>query len=64
LGQKRGLEFDFGADPFALGVRRAGRVIAASAAAELGAEIGALDLIKLLDLAPRFVAYRPGYIDF
>jgi hypothetical protein len=31
-------------------------VIAASAAAELRAELGALDLIELLDLFPGFVA--------
>ena len=35
-----------------------------SAAAELGAEVGALDLIELLDLAPGFVAYGAGNIDF
>jgi hypothetical protein len=50
------MEPDFGSDPFALCVRRAGRVIAPTAAAELGAEVGALDLIELLDLAPGFVA--------
>src|SRR5437879_1245757 len=44
LRQKRRLQPDFGADPFAFSVRRVERVIAASAAAELGTKIGALDL--------------------
>jgi len=64
LGQERRQERNFGADPFALGVWSVGGVVAAAAAAELGAEVGALDLIELLDLAPGFVGYRPGYVDF
>ncbi len=39
-------------------------MIAASAAAELRSEIGALYLIKLLDLAPGFVADGSGNVDF
>jgi hypothetical protein len=31
---------------------------------ELGAEVGALDLIELLDLAPGFVGDRGGDVDF
>jgi hypothetical protein len=57
LGEERGLEADFGADPFAFGVGSIGGVVAASGAAELGAESGGLDLIELLDLAPGFVGY-------
>ena len=64
LRQKRRLEPDFGADPFALGVRSVSGMIAASAAAELRAEVGALNLIELVDLAPRLVADRAGDIDF
>jgi len=64
LSQKRGLETDFGSDPFALAVRRAGRMIAASAAAELRTEVGRLDLIKLLDFFPSSVADGAGDIDF
>jgi hypothetical protein len=55
---------DFGSDPFAFGVGSVGGVMAASAAAELGAEVGALDLVELVDLAPGFIAYRSGYVDF
>jgi hypothetical protein len=64
LCQEWGLEADFGADPFAFGVRSVGGMIAAPAAAELGTEVGALDLIELLDFAPGFVAYRSGYVNF
>jgi hypothetical protein len=64
LGQERGLEADFGADPFAFGMGSIRRVVAAATAAELGAEVGALDLIELLDLAPGFVADRSGYVNF
>ena len=60
LRQKRCLEPDFGADPFPLGVRSAGGVIAASAAAELRTEIGALNLIELSNLAPDLVADGAG----
>ena len=63
LRQERGLEADFGADPFAFCVRRVGGMVAASAAAELRAEVGALDLIELADLAPGGVAHRSGDID-
>jgi hypothetical protein len=64
LGQERGLDVDFGSDPFAFGVGSVGGVMAASAAAELGAEVGALDLVELVDFAPGFIAYRSGYVDF
>jgi hypothetical protein len=64
LGQERGLEADFGADPFAFGVRGIGSVFAVCAAAEAGSEVGALDLIELLDLTPGFVAYGSGYVNF
>src|SRR5882672_5827294 len=60
LGQERGQEADFGADPFAFGVGRVGGVVAAATAAKLRTEVGALDLIELLDLSPGFVGYRPG----
>jgi hypothetical protein len=38
-------------------------MVTASAAAELRAEVRALDLIKLIDLAPGSVADRAGYVD-
>jgi hypothetical protein len=63
LCQEWGLEADFGADPFAFGVRSVGGMIAASAAAELGTEIGALDLIERADLAPGGIADGAGDID-
>src|SRR5208282_1070643 len=63
LGQKRRLQPDFRANPFALAVRRVGCVIAASAAAELRAKIGALHLIELLDLAPGVVAHGAGNVN-
>ena len=64
LGQERRLQADFGADPFAFCVRGVGRVVAASAAAELRAEIGGLDLIELVNLLPGLVAYGAGDVDF
>jgi len=64
LGQKRRLEPDFGANPFTFAMWCAGRMVAASAAAELRAEIGALDLIELADLLPSGVAHRVGHVDF
>jgi len=63
LGQERGLHVDFGADPFSFVVGRVEWVIAASAAAELGTEVGVLDLVELLDAAPGFVACRAGDVD-
>jgi hypothetical protein len=63
LCQEWGLEADFGADPFAFRVWGVGRMITASAAAELGAEVGALDLIELVDLAPDGIADGSGDID-
>src|SRR5580700_2676421 len=60
LGEERRLELDFGTDPGALWVWSILRVVAKSAAAELGAELGALDLVELVDLAPGFVACRAG----
>ena len=58
------MEADFGADPFAFGVRLVWRVIAASSAAELGAEVGGLDLIEVVQFAPGLVAYGAGDVDF
>jgi len=63
LSQKRRLQTDFRPDPFAFGVRRVERVVAASSAAELRTEIRTLDLVKLTDLAPGFVADRAGDVD-
>jgi hypothetical protein len=45
-------------------MRNIGRVIAASATAKLRSKIRALNLIILLDLAPRRVADCAGDIDF
>ena len=64
LRQKRRLQPDFGPDPFSLGMRCVGRMVTASAAAELRTEVCALNLIELLDLAPSGVADGAGYIDF
>src|SRR5690348_12015018 len=64
LRQKRRLEADFGADPFAFLVRLIERVVAASATAELRAEVGALDLVELLQFAPGFIASRARNVDF
>ena len=63
LGEKRRENADFGSDPFTLGVRGVGRMVAAAAATELGAEVGALDLIELVDLAPDGIADGSGDID-
>jgi hypothetical protein len=52
LGQKRRLEPDFSSNPLAFIMRSVGRVVAASAAAELRTELGALNLIELLNLPP------------
>ena len=64
LGQKGRLEPDFGANPFGFGMGFIRRVIAASAAAELRAEVCTLNLIELLDLPPSFVADGSRNIDF
>ena len=64
LRQKRRLQPDFGSNPLALIVRRGGRVITSSSTAKLRPEIGALDLIELLDLAPGFITHRARNIDF
>src|SRR5271168_4788290 len=63
LGQKRRLQPDFGSNPLALGVRRIRGMIAAPAAPELWTEVGALNLVKLLDLAPGLIAHGAGNID-
>src|ERR1700685_382573 len=63
LRQKRRRDLNFSANPFAFGVWSVGRMIAASTAAELRAELGALNLIELLDLTPGFIAHRAGDID-
>jgi hypothetical protein len=63
LGQKRRLQPDFGADPLPLGMGSIGPVVASSAAAELWAEVCALNLIKLTDLAPCGIADGAGDID-
>ncbi len=64
LRQKRRLEPDFRSDPFPFAMWRVGRMIATSAAAELWAEVGALDLIELLNLLPGRIAHSSGNIDF
>src|SRR5271157_378868 len=63
LGQKRRLEPDLGANPFTFAVRCVWRVIAAAAAAELGAEVGTLNLIEVMDLAPGGIAHRAGNVN-
>jgi hypothetical protein len=77
LRQKRSLEADCGTDPTALWIRvrlrlawRQGRdglgplACGKAAAAELQSEVGGLNLIELLDLAPGFVADGSGDVDF
>jgi hypothetical protein len=64
LRQKWRLEPDFGSDPFPFAVRSIWRMVAASPAAELRAEVGALDLIELLDFLPGGVAHGAGNVDF
>ena len=64
LGQQRRLQADFGPDPFALAVRRFGRMIATASAAELRAEVSGLNLIELADFSPGFVGDRSGDVDF
>jgi len=64
LGQERGLESDFGTDPFAFAVGSVGRVMAAASGAELRAEVGGLDLVEVVDLFPGFVAYSSADVDF
>jgi hypothetical protein len=45
-------------------MRRIHGVITAAAAAELRAEVGTLNLIKLLYVAPSLVAHSSGHVDF
>ena len=63
LREKRRLKPDFGSDPFALGVGNVRCVIAAPATAKLRAEVGALNLVKLVNLTPGSVADGSGYIN-
>jgi hypothetical protein len=64
LGKQRGLQANFRANPLAFIVRRIGGVVAAAAAAELGAEVRALNFVILANRAPGLVAYRAGDVDF
>jgi len=57
LCEKRCLQLDLCADPFPFRVRRIQRMIATATATELQSEIGALDLVELLNSAPGFVAH-------
>ena len=52
LREKGCLESNLRADPFALGVRLIGGVVAAPATAKLGAKISRLDLLEMLQVAP------------
>jgi len=63
LGEKRRLQPDFSADPFAFLMLRLERVIAASAAAKLRAKIRALNLVELLEFTPGLIAHRARDID-
>ena len=64
LGQKRRLQADFGANPFAFGIRLIRTVITTPTAAELRTEFRALNLIELFDLAPSLVTDSSRHIDF
>jgi len=64
LRQQRRQHTNLSPDPFALRVRSIRRMIAASSAAKLRAEVGTLNLIELLDLAPGLIAHGTGDIDF
>lgn len=64
LRKQWGLQADFSADPFAFVMRGVRSVVAAAAAAELGAEVGALDFVVLADFAPGFIAECAGDVDF
>ena len=63
LGQQRRLQLDFGADPFALGVRGVGWMVA-HLATEALPECGTLDLIEMLQVAPGFVTDRAADVNF
>jgi hypothetical protein len=64
LGQKWRLQPNLGPNPLAFRVWGIGRMITTSAAAELRTEVCALNLIKLFDPAPGFIAHRAGNVDF
>ncbi len=64
LSQEWGLQTNFRASPFALGVRRVRRMMTWTSAAELGSKVGALDLVKVLKPAPSLVAHRARYVNF
>src|ERR1035441_1945116 len=64
LGQKRCLQANFRADPFAFVVRSVGGVITTSPTAELRAKVGALDLVVLPYFPPRFIAHRARDVYF
>ena len=64
LGQQRGLEADLGADPLAFGVGLVRGVVATAAAAILGAEVGGLDLVEVVEFFPCAIADGVGDVDF
>ena len=64
LREQRRLHANFGAHPFTLPVGRIRGMIARTFRSEVGAKRGALNLVKLLELAPGLVAERASNIDF
>src|SRR5579863_805240 len=64
LGEERGLQADFGANPFAFVVRSAGSMVVGAAAAKLRAEVGTLDFVVLANAAPGFIADRSRDVNF
>jgi hypothetical protein len=63
LRQKRRLKPDLGPNPLAFRMRRIRWMVTATTTSKLRAEICALNLIILLDLAPRRIANRAGNVD-
>src|SRR5215469_4013928 len=63
LGQKRRLQADFGADPFAFAVRLVGCVIAAAPTAKLRPEVGGLDLLEMIEFSPGCIANGARDVD-
>src|SRR5215470_16037083 len=63
LGEQRRLQRDFRPNPFALGVRHIGRMLARDVAAKLGTKGSLLDRVELLQIRPRLVANGAEDVD-
>jgi hypothetical protein len=63
LRQERRLDLNVGADPFALRMRRIGRVVASPPTPQASADGRTFNLLELPEVAPHFIADSAGNVD-